>query len=125
MIKTLFVLLFAMVSAVFLALAAIKREATDKTEAVGKEYKVILCMTAKGSDGTVAVSREVKLPFVPRVGVDIDLFVTEHVSWSTKRGAFIVRLRPISETTMKARQFMRIMSLGDKWEETFFYESKR
>ena len=85
-----------------------------------REYKAVLSLLVRGTDGTLAAEREIQIPFVPTAGIQVDLLDVEQVRWSTIRQAFILRCRTISHPTSKVRDTLRLYSGGAKWKEVFF-----
>ena len=86
------------------------------------QYRAVLTVLARGSDGTVGAELEVRIPFVPHVGMGIDLFVIRNVTWSTKRVAFIIDCGTLTQSDLKAREVMKLFANGTEWKENFFSE---
>lgn len=91
-----------------------KRE-TPVEKPVG--VKANLMLIVKGSDGTLSVTRDVYLPFIPASGMVIDLQQVRMVQWVTYQNRFLVTFE-VLKTEQKARDFLRIMTHPSvKWDD--------
>lgn len=88
--------------------------------AYGQEYKAVLSILVKGSDGTLALEREIVIPFVPRTDISIDLCTVDKVTWSTTRQAFVLICRTIIGDKETPAHKVRDVMLVGKWKENFF-----